>query len=61
MLGYAFILTHPGSPCVFYEHLFNWGLEEEITQLVSNVCFLVLSACCCAVSVQPCQSSTFDK
>ena len=41
MLGYAFILTHPGSPTVFYEHMFSWGLEKEITQLVSNVCFVV--------------------
>ena len=24
--GYAYILTHPGTPCVFYDHLFSDGL-----------------------------------
>ncbi|GBF91845.1 glycoside hydrolase [Raphidocelis subcapitata] len=26
-VGYAYILTHPGIPCVFYEHFFDWGEE----------------------------------
>lgn len=25
MMGYAYILTHPGIPCVFWPHLFDWG------------------------------------
>lgn len=24
MLGYAYILTHPGIPCVFYDHFYYW-------------------------------------
>lgn len=26
LLGYAFILTHEGYPCVFWKDYFNWGL-----------------------------------
>lgn len=25
--GYAYILTHPGIPCVFWDHIFTWGAE----------------------------------
>ncbi|MFA6433417.1 MAG: alpha-amylase C-terminal beta-sheet domain-containing protein [Elusimicrobiales bacterium] len=25
LMGYAYILTHPGIPCVFWPHLFDWG------------------------------------
>ncbi|XP_044955558.1 alpha-amylase type B isozyme [Hordeum vulgare subsp. vulgare] len=35
MQGYAYILTHPGTPCIFYDHFFDWGLKEEIDRLVS--------------------------
>lgn len=24
-LGYAYLLTHPGVPCVFWSHYFDWG------------------------------------
>jgi len=24
-LGYAYILTHPGMPCIFYDHMYTWG------------------------------------
>ncbi len=24
-MGYAYILTHPGTPCVFWPHFFDWG------------------------------------
>lgn len=34
MLGYAYILTHPGVPCVFYDHFFDWGLGEGIKELI---------------------------
>ncbi|KAL6661644.1 hypothetical protein ACP70R_001028 [Stipagrostis hirtigluma subsp. patula] len=33
MQGYAYILTHPGIPCIFYDHMFDWGLNHEITIL----------------------------
>jgi hypothetical protein len=29
--GYAYILTHPGVPCVFWEHYFEWGQELQKT------------------------------
>lgn len=29
MLAYAFILTHEGYPCVFWEDYYNFGLAEE--------------------------------
>ncbi len=24
-MGYAYLLTHPGVPCVFWSHFFDWG------------------------------------
>lgn len=33
MLGYAYILTHPGIPSLFYDHMFDWGLKDGITKL----------------------------
>jgi alpha-amylase len=29
MLAYAFILTHEGYPCIFWQDYFNWGLGLE--------------------------------
>ncbi|MEO8764935.1 MAG: alpha-amylase domain-containing protein [Ginsengibacter sp.] len=29
MLAYAYILTHEGYPCVFWQDYFNWGLGQE--------------------------------
>lgn len=26
MQGYAYILTHPGTPCIFYDHLWTDGM-----------------------------------
>jgi alpha-amylase len=28
-MGYAYILTHPGTPCVFWPHFFDWGQETR--------------------------------
>ena len=28
MQGYVYILTHPGTPCIFYDHLFVDGLRR---------------------------------
>ncbi|KAI3843251.1 hypothetical protein MKX03_030748 [Papaver bracteatum] len=33
ILGYAYILTHPGIPSIFYDHFYDWGIKEEITKL----------------------------
>ncbi|PHT30492.1 Alpha-amylase isozyme 2A [Capsicum baccatum] len=35
MQGYAYILTHPGIPSVFYDHFFDWGLKDGISALIS--------------------------
>ncbi|KAG6509947.1 alpha-amylase isozyme 3D-like [Zingiber officinale] len=35
MQGYAYILTHPGIPTIFYDHFFDWGLKEQITALAA--------------------------
>ncbi|OAY22936.2 hypothetical protein MANES_18G037000v8 [Manihot esculenta] len=35
MQGYAYILTHPGIPSIFYDHFFDWGLKEQISKLAS--------------------------
>lgn len=34
--GYAYILTHPGTPCVFYDHIFhNDNLKHLIRRLIA--------------------------
>lgn len=34
--GYAYILTHPGIPTVFYDHFYDWGnsIHDQIVKLV---------------------------
>jgi len=32
--GYAYILTHPGVPCIYWPHFFDWGLKDSISALV---------------------------
>jgi alpha-amylase len=34
MQGYAYILTHPGVPCVYWKHYFDWNRGNEIKALV---------------------------
>jgi len=34
MQGYAYILTHPGIPTVYYPHVYNWGLRAGIKSLI---------------------------
>ncbi|NLH39340.1 MAG: alpha-amylase [Elusimicrobia bacterium] len=29
LMGYAYILTHPGVPCVFWPHFFDWGKDYQ--------------------------------
>ena len=35
MQGYCYILTHPGTPCVFWDHAFMPGLGEKIQELIA--------------------------
>ncbi|XP_038976976.1 alpha-amylase isozyme 3D-like [Phoenix dactylifera] len=35
MQGYVYILTHPGIPCIFYDHLLTMGMKESITQVAA--------------------------
>jgi alpha-amylase len=35
MEGYAYILSHPGIPTVFYPHVYNWGLRTPIAALIA--------------------------
>jgi len=32
--GYAYILTHPGLPCVYWKHYFDWGFGKQIKELI---------------------------
>ncbi|MFA6584608.1 MAG: alpha-amylase C-terminal beta-sheet domain-containing protein, partial [Elusimicrobiaceae bacterium] len=36
MVGYAYILTHPGVPCVFWPNFFDWGdvYKNKIKKLI---------------------------
>src|SRR6202011_2185446 len=36
-MAYAYVLTHPGIPCVFWSHFLEWGdaLRWKITQLMT--------------------------
>jgi alpha-amylase len=33
--GYAYILSHPGIPTVFYPHIYNWNLKTQIAALMA--------------------------
>ncbi|RKH47400.1 carbohydrate-binding module family 20 domain-containing protein [Corallococcus sicarius] len=35
MQGYAYILSHPGIPTVYWPHYFNWGLGNSIKALMT--------------------------
>lgn len=34
MQGYAYILTHPGTPAIFYDHFYDFGIHDMITELI---------------------------
>ena len=34
MEGYAYILTHPGIPAVYWAHYFDWGLGGAISEII---------------------------
>src|SRR5262249_36987230 len=29
LMAYAYVLTHPGVPCVFWPHFFDWGPDAR--------------------------------
>ena len=33
--GYCYIITHPGSPCIFYDHFMEEGLGQSIRELIA--------------------------
>jgi len=34
--GYCYLLTHPGTPTVFYDHIYHWdGLKEPIKEMMA--------------------------
>ena len=33
--GYAYLLTHPGTPCVFYDHLEDRQLAQVLQRLIA--------------------------
>lgn len=35
MQGYAYILTHPGIPCVYWVHFYDWGHAAAIKSLIA--------------------------
>ncbi|QGZ42357.1 alpha-amylase [Pseudoduganella flava] len=35
MEGYAYILSHPGIPTVYYPHVYDWNLRTPIAALIS--------------------------
>lgn len=32
--GYAYILTHPGTPMVWWPHYFDWGIKSQIDAMI---------------------------
>tara|TARA_B100000745_G_scaffold135650_1_gene88659 strand:+ start:5347 stop:7317 length:1971 start_codon:yes stop_codon:yes gene_type:complete len=35
MMAYAYILTHPGIPTVYWPHYFDWGMKDDIKTLIN--------------------------
>lgn len=35
MEGYAYVLSHPGIPTVYYPHIYNWNLKTPISALMA--------------------------
>lgn len=60
--GYAYIMTHPGMPCVFWEHLFDWGQEVANTiktlKEVSSIIAWWAEQCDLAVCSEACACET---
>jgi hypothetical protein len=64
--GYAYILTHPGIPTVFYDHFYDWGdsIHDQIVKLVCYVTIftyrIVLFECTIVKLLKCACSSTFE-
>lgn len=45
MQGYAYILTHPGIPAIFYDHFYDWGdsIHDQIVKLVFDAILIELN------------------
>lgn len=47
--GYAYIMTHPGTPCIYYDHFYDlqWELEKlsEIRRRITDWDVTILEAC----------------
>lgn len=37
LLGYAYLLSHPGTPFVLWDHLFDWGddYHKKIKEMIA--------------------------
>ena len=35
--AYAYILTHPGVPCVYWKHYFDWGQDLAATRSARSI------------------------
>jgi alpha-amylase len=33
--GYCYILTHPGVPCIYWVHFYDWGIKNELKKLIN--------------------------
>jgi len=34
-IGYAYLLTHPGTPTIYWPHYFDWGVKDQINELIA--------------------------
>ncbi|MBI5243864.1 MAG: alpha-amylase [Elusimicrobia bacterium] len=32
--GYAYIMTHPGVPCLYWPHFYDWGIHDQLNALI---------------------------
>lgn len=60
MEGYAYILTHPGTPSVYWPHYFDWGttMQNELKKLISIRKIMGLKATS-TVSIQVAESTRY--
>jgi len=57
--GYAYILTHPGTPCVFYDHIFH---DEHLKHVIRRLIALRKEAkidCRSKVEILECQTNLY--
>ena len=61
MQGYAYILTHPGTPTVFWDHLFDndWGYLQQPIQDMIRVRKQCGIHCRSEVKIVKCEQSVY--